>query len=250
MKLKCPACGAPVTAADINVQQLIAVCPHCDNVFKIDGLVSPEQRKIKAPPQVNVAGDNPAQLDMSFKWSWRTEPPMSMVAIMVMLMISLIILPLMIGEGAPLLVTLLPLALAGWGGYTLLTLLLNRTHYQSDGETLKVFTEPLPYFRYGSKAISLDEIRDVTVERPTYPAFPEGRDGFYDVYVHTFDDKIRIAAIVNYQHANFIAQELKAHLQAARQPAVRLTADYAEAESDEAEVQSDEGKKPAVSQHS
>jgi hypothetical protein len=98
-------------------------------------------------------------------------------------------------------------------GYTLFTLVFNRTHYESDGETLRVYTEPLPYFRYGKKSVEIGDIHDITVERPAYAPFPEGRAGFYNVYVHTLDgEKIQIAAYVNYDHAYFIAQELKAHL--------------------------------------
>ena len=49
MKLKCPACGAPIPAAAINVQQMIAVCPECDNVFKFEGTFRQQRRKLKAP---------------------------------------------------------------------------------------------------------------------------------------------------------------------------------------------------------
>jgi hypothetical protein len=224
MKLKCPACGAPISATDINVQQMVAVCSHCDNAFKIESVFQPQQRKIKAPAQFQIINDDPYCLDMVFKWTWRTEPPMSMVAIVLLLVSSLAILGGMVAEGAPLAPVLLPLAMGVWMGYTLLTLLVNRTHYESDGETLNVYTEPLYYIRYGKKRVPIAEISQVTVERPAYAPFPEGKAGFYNVYVHTFDrDKIRIAAYVNFEHAHFIAQELKTHLQAVQRDQSRLT---------------------------
>ena len=144
----------------------------------------------------------------------------------------------MITEGAPLASVLIPLTPIAFLSYTLLTIAVNATHYESDGEALHVYTEPLPYFRYGSKSFAMDEIERVSVERPAYASFPEGKAGFYDVYVHTLDgDKVRIAAIVNHEHAHFIAQEIEAHLRALKQApdlALDEAADDAEPDSPEA----------------
>lgn len=216
MKLKCPACGTPIPADRINIQQMVAICPHCDNIFKIDNPFT-QRRKLKAPAQFRVAEDSPDRLDMAFKWSWRTEPPFGLFAVVFALVVSLATLFAMIAEGAPPAAGLLPLALAGLMGYVLLTLAFNSTHYESNGEVLKVYTEPLPFLRYGSKTLAIDEIEQVTVERPAYAPFPDGKDGFYDVYVHTLDGgKVRIAAIVNYEHAHFIAQEIESYAQTMR----------------------------------
>ncbi len=217
MKLKCPACGAPIPASAINIQQMVAICPACDNVFRFGDTFAPRRRKLKAPAQFRVADDDPERLDMAFKWSWRTEPPVGLLAVGFAFMVSLITLLGMIAEGAPPLAMIMPLMPLTLMSYILLTLAVNRTHYESDGETLKVYTAPLPYFRYGKKTVAVDEIERVSVERPAYAPFPEGKAGFYNVYVHTFDgDKLQIAAVVNYEHAHFIAQEIEAHLQALR----------------------------------
>ena len=92
VKLKCPACGAPISAHRINVQQMIAVCPHCDNVFRFDSAFAPQRRKIKAPAQFRVTDDDPDRLDMAFKWSFRTKPPFGLVAILFGLSITLLML--------------------------------------------------------------------------------------------------------------------------------------------------------------
>ncbi len=235
MKLKCPACGAPISAADINVQQMVAVCPDCDNVFKFEGAFQPQRRKLKPPAQFQVAADDPDRLDMAFKWSWRTEPPVGLFGVLMGFFAPLFVILAMAGEGAPLDAMLIPLPLTALMSYVLLTLALNRTHYESDGETLQVYTEPLPFFRYGKTTVAVDEIDRVTVERPAYAPFPDGKDGFYDVFVHTLDgDKLKVAAIVNFQHAHFIAQEIEAHLQALRAaPALATDDDLVEAEESE-----------------
>ncbi len=169
MKLKCPACGAPIPAAAINVQQMVAVCPECDNVFKFEGAFRQQRRKLKAPAQFQVVDDDPDRLDMAFKWSWRTEPPVGLFGVIMGLLIPLIVYRMAErGGGAR---PLLPAADCPDELYVLLTLVLNRTHYESDGETLQVYTEPLPFFRYGRTTVAVDEIDHVSVERPTR-AFP------------------------------------------------------------------------------
>ena len=226
MKLKCPACGAPIPAAAINVQQMVAVCPECDNVFKFEGAFRQQRRKLKAPAQFQVVDDDPDRLDMAFKWSWRTEPPVGLFGVIMGLLIPLIVITGMASEGASPGALLLPLPIIVLMSYVLLTLVLNRTHYESDGETLQVYTEPLPFFRYGRTTVAVDEIDHVSVERPAYAPFPDGKDGFYDVFVHTLDgDKLKVAAIVNHQHAHFIAQEIEAHVQARREMPALATDD-------------------------
>ncbi len=53
MKLNCPHCGAPVAAADINVQALIAVCATCDEVFSFGTPPVARKRKLRKlnPPE-------------------------------------------------------------------------------------------------------------------------------------------------------------------------------------------------------
>ncbi len=235
MKLKCPACGAPIPAAAINVQQMVAICPECDNVFKFEGAFRHERRKLKAPVQFQIADDDPDRLDMAFKWSWRTEPPVGLFGVLMGFLAPLFVIMAMASEGAPLEALLIPLPFTVLMSYVLLTLALNRTHYDSDGETLQVYTEPLPFFRYGKTTVAVDEIDHVSVERPAYAPFPDGKAGFYDVYVHTLDgDKLKVAAIVNYQHAHFIAQEIEAYVQARREaPALATYDDQFEAEQPE-----------------
>ena len=197
MNLKCPACGTPISAASINVQQLVAVCPECDNVFEFKGSVERRQRKIKMPAQFEVFNDEPTHFHVAFKWSWHTEPPLAKIMVPILFVVWMVVLIGMITEGAPVVPLLLPAILAAWMSYILLTLLFNRTHYDSDGETLRVYTEPLPYVRYGKKNVEIDDIRDVVVERPAIAPFPEGRGGFYNVYVQTPKRKSRLTSTTN-----------------------------------------------------
>lgn len=58
MKLRCPNCDTPIPANSINVQQAIAICPNCDEMFPFgDSLPTrkpKDERKVKAPRQFRV----------------------------------------------------------------------------------------------------------------------------------------------------------------------------------------------------
>ena len=234
MKLKCPACGTPIAASDINVQQMVAVCSHCDNVFKFEGDFKAQRRKIKTPPQFTSASDDPTRLNIAFKWSLRTEPPLALAVVIFAFVVLTGLLFRMMLSGVPLSALVVLLAPEVFLGYILLTLFVNRTHYESDGETLTVYTEPLYYWRYGKKAVAIGEIRNISIVRPDYAPFPEGKAGFYNVYVHTLDgDKIMIAAYVNFEHAHFIEQELNAHLEAVKELSASIIAESAQGEDDQ-----------------
>ena len=118
MKLKCPACGAPIPAAGINVQQMVAVCPECDNVFKFDGAFQANSgASSKRPVQFQVVDDDPDRLDIAFHWSPRTEPPFSIVISWSPFVFVLATLVGMIAENAGG-AAILPLLPAAFLGYT------------------------------------------------------------------------------------------------------------------------------------
>lgn len=212
MKLKCPACGTPVPAENINIRSMSALCTHCDSVFTFRPTDSRPARKLKAPKQITTHIDSDDALHFSFKWSWRTEPPIAMAAMLVM-MIGLTIALIATLSTANLEVLPLLLALGIFPTYVLSTIALNSTHYHIESDQLRVYTGPLPFVYYGSHSIPLWDISDVTtVQAFTMPG-ASSREAFYNVYVHTSDgDRLMVARLVNYDHAHYIAQELQAFL--------------------------------------
>lgn len=207
MKLKCPACGAPIPADDINITTMTALCRACDSVFKFEagGLA----RKIKAPQQINTYDDAP--LHFAFKWDWRTEPLIGLLGLTVCFVMAFIMFSGVWGSTAALLglaIMLLPL-------YVFLSLWRNRTHYKVEGDRLEVQTRPLPFLFYGSHSLRLDDLTRITAERVMTTPSVTATDGFYNVYAHTADGpRVRIARLVNGQHAQYIAQELQGYLEA------------------------------------
>lgn len=207
MKLKCPACGAPIPADDINITTMTALCRACDSVFKFEagGLA----RKIKPPQQIDAYDDAP--LHFAFKWDWRTEPLIGLLGLTVCFVMAFIMFSGVWGSTAALLglgIMMLPL-------YVFLSLWRNRTHYKVDGDRLEIQTTPLPFLFYGSHSLRLDDLTRITAERVMITPSVTATDGFYNVYAHTADGpRVLIARLVNGQHAQYIAQELQGYLQA------------------------------------
>jgi len=216
MKLKCPACGSPIASDNINIRSMSAVCSHCDNVFTFKPTDARPARKLKVPQQITTHSDSDDALHFSFKWSWRTEPPVAMagMAVMVVGLIIAFVAILVEGPNSQMLAALAPLlALSILPAYVLGAIALNSTHYKIEGDQLHTYTTPLLFPYYGRRTVPLWDITDVTtVQTLTMPG-ASSREAFYNVYAHTSDgDRIMLARLVNYEHAHYIAQELRAFI--------------------------------------
>jgi hypothetical protein len=199
MKLKCPDCGAPVPAANINISTMTALCDACDSVFKFDLDAARGARKVKPPQQVTVYDDAP--LHFAFKWDFRTEPLIGLAGLSAALFGAIIV--LMVGfAGLAALLAALPV-------YVFLTIGVNSTHYRLSEDQLEVYTTPLLFPYYGRQSIALDDLTRVTTERMMPGPSLTSTEGFYNVYAHTVDgQRLMIARLVNGQHAQYIAQEI------------------------------------------
>jgi hypothetical protein len=212
MKLKCPACGSPIAAQDINIRDMMAVCSHCDNVFPFKAQALRTQRKLKPPEQFAFYETDHVPLHFAFRWNWRTEPAFGFVVMMLVLIFSLFLFAGALSQGQPG-GTLAALLMGAFPAYYGLTLLLNSTHYRLDDTSLQVYTTPLWFPYWGSKTLALADLTHVTTEQVFAMPGAAPIDAFYNVYVHTIDEhRILIARAVNYEHAHFIAQEIQAYL--------------------------------------
>jgi hypothetical protein len=219
MKLKCPACGSPIAADQINIQAMTAVCTHCDNVFPFRTPASEPATgtlKHKAPAQVTVHEDDRRRYHLSFKWDWRTEHPAAWAVLVLAITVCLLVAAAVFSRRvSPQFVTLM--LTVGWLPiYIALTVTLNRTHYQVVGDALRVWTEPLWFIAYGRKTLPLASITRIITQR--FLAGSTDADSFYHVLACLEGGKqVMIARGVNYQHAHFIAQELQDVVDAAHQ---------------------------------
>jgi hypothetical protein len=213
MKLKCPACGTPIPSDNINIQNMTALCSHCDNVFTFKPVDARLSRKLKAPEQVTVHEETEQSLHFSFKWSWRTEPMFGIVMMAIVAMATIVMLSMLLTGAAHIVELLIPLLLGAFPFYYGFTLLLNSTHFHMDHDQLRVHTSPLWYPYYGTRRVPAADITRVTTERFFAMPGATAREAFFNVYAHTIDgDQIMLARGVNYEHAHYIAQEIQSFI--------------------------------------
>jgi ssDNA-binding Zn-finger/Zn-ribbon topoisomerase 1 len=54
MQMTCPNCGETVSAENINIQQMGAVCPYCDSVFRFELPGEKAKRRKIKPREIRV----------------------------------------------------------------------------------------------------------------------------------------------------------------------------------------------------
>ena len=215
MQVTCPNCGEKVTAENINIQKMTAVCAACDTVFSFDlpEVKKAKRRKVKQPTKLML--NDADKLHMAFYTNFRLDKDGDFISSLMLTFGMGLIATLLISTGrAPLLLTL---------AFTLITLVAiyraaltaaNKTHIEMDEDTIKVTRKPLPNplnqghevplagvtaIRYEETALSKKEAYDT----PRYLVWAETADGARRTIVND----------VTEDYAVFIAQRLEEHLQ-------------------------------------
>lgn len=146
MQVNCPNCGEKVTAENINIQKMTAVCAACDTVFPFD-LSVPEakakRRKVKQPLKLMLREDD--TLHMEFWTNFRldqSEAFLSGIFGIISLFISLLI--MMSSSDAPFILPLSFLLAAVGLFYWMALTVVNKTHIVMDEDSISVTRKPLP----------------------------------------------------------------------------------------------------------
>ena len=167
MQLICPACGEGVKAENVNVQQMVAVCSACDQVFQFSlDDPKPKRRKVKQPPQLDF--DEADDLHLSFRTNFRldkSEAFLSSLLGSVFLTFTTFI--LMSEEFTSKLPLIIPL---GFGIVTLFfyywmaLTVYNKTHIVMDDESIRVSRQPLPSLFNQTRTVNLAGVRSIYSE--------------------------------------------------------------------------------------
>jgi len=166
MQLTCPNCGENVSAENINIQEMVAVCANCNTVFSFG---SPQEkvkrRKVKQPEALELQeGD---QLEMSFRTNWRLDRNETFLAGSVLSGVFSFMTLLMVGlvfqEGLPFIIPLFFALAAGIADYSLASLLYNKTHISMNADHIEVARRPIPTLAAPQK-ISLYSVNAIHVE--------------------------------------------------------------------------------------
>jgi hypothetical protein len=212
MELKCRNCGAPIPAENINIQEMLAVCPACNHVFEFDrGAVArkTKHRIPKRPARLHVYEEDD-QLELSYRLVFGAGPTFGLVMCSIGAVVSSILFVGAIRGGEPPGPVLLIGALACVLGYMLAVFVSTTTQIIADEDSLEVISGPIPFPNSDDKRLNSHEIARVYAE----PSMTSWAD--HHVYAELHDSsRITLVTSLPYAHAHYIALMLQNYLHSA-----------------------------------
>ncbi|MCY4466436.1 MAG: hypothetical protein OXE46_12955 [Chloroflexi bacterium] len=143
----CPQCQQPVEAEQVNIQQMVALCPACSSVFALrPGSQRRKSRKVQQPTGLQLHDGDP--LTFTFRTNFRLDKNEHFVNSAMMSAVFSLVTILMIAlnlEGeVPVFLPLLFAILASGALYWLGSIAWNHTEIAASGNNLMVSRRPLP----------------------------------------------------------------------------------------------------------
>jgi hypothetical protein len=213
MQVNCPNCGEKVTAENINIQKMTAVCAACDTVFSFElPETKAKRRKVKQP--VRLALRDSETLRMEFRTNFRLDRNEAFFSSLIGGSSMGFIALLLIASGeAPFLVTFGFALVAAVLFYWLALIVVNKTHLEMDEDAIRVTRKPLPNLLNPGYEVPLAGVTAIKYEE-TAASKKEAYDTpRYRVWAETADGSRRtIVSDVIEEYAVFIAQRLEERL--------------------------------------
>lgn len=219
MQLTCPNCGEKIPSAHINIQEMVAVCPACDTVFRFTApALKAKRRKVKRPERLAL-DETDQRMRMVFRTNFRLDKNETFISGAVFSIVFTCVTALFIGqyltEGDPVLVLMaFIMGLAALLGYYWLALTIyNKTHIDAAEDTITVSRRPIPNPLAAPNTIDLAGVERIHYEE-TAISQKEGYDTpRYGVWAMLVDGSRRlIVNDVTADYAAFIAQCLNEHV--------------------------------------
>src|SRR5579859_246809 len=216
MQVKCPNCHQIVTAENINIQRMTAVCAACDTVFPFE-LPEPTGRKVKrrkVKQPANFTLHDTETLHMEFWTNFRLDQNGTVVSsILGFVSITVIALLLIGANDVPPILPLVLLLFAVGILYRLALTVVNKTHIDMDEDAIRVVRKPLPDRLNQGIEVPLAGVTAIKYEETAISK----KDGYdtprYRVWAETVDGIRRnIVTDVTEAYAVFIAQCLEESL--------------------------------------
>ena len=215
MQLTCPQCNQPVSAADINIQQLVAICTGCDNIFSFSSdFLKSKRRKARQPEYLGLREAD--DLRISFRSNFRLDKNENFISSSIMTIVFTSIALLMFGlreeENTPVVLPIAFALTAVFAAYWVALIAYNKTRIVMDSSKIQVSRGPLP--SYGQeREIELNNVVSIFSEETT----ASQREGYdtprYHVWAKLADNRRKlIVADVTDDYGLFIAQRLQGYL--------------------------------------
>jgi hypothetical protein len=213
MEVNCPNCGEKVTAENINIHKMTAVCGACDTVFQFElPETKVKRRKVKQPRSLILRDAETLQMD--FRTNFRLDRNEAFLTSLFGSISLLIAGLVLIGTGdAPLILPVVFLLITSALIYRLALIVVNKTHIEMDDDTIHISRKPLPTLFNQGYEVPLAGVEAIRYEE-TAVSKKEGYDTpRYRVWAETTDGNRRtIVNDVTEDYAVFIAQRLEERL--------------------------------------
>lgn len=219
MQLTCPNCGKPISAENINIQRMAAVCSACHTVFQFDptSTSKSKRRKVKQPEHLTLDHTDD-RLSMAFRTNFRLDKNMTFLSIAGFSIFFTFLVAIISQKGStnPESVLLLQgfQLLLTFLYYWLALMLWNKTHIEISDTEIKVSRKPLPNFLTQPNKINVSGI-----ERIRYEETPTSKKEAFDtprfnVWAETEGGSRRlIVGDLVEDYAVFIVQQLNEFLE-------------------------------------
>lgn len=228
MQLKCPTCGQIVPPANINIHTMTALCESCGSVFLFQGgghTQSKEKKQAFAKPQYVTTEQTPDALDIRIKWSWRTEYPSAIIALVIGAMFAfgfIWLTPVRVVTTATMgavaasafsPIMFIFLAAMALPFYVLLTLLFNSTHIHLDRERFTRRSGPLPWFYQFYRTVDTLKIVGLEARPMAVMRNEQKRQAMYNIYaLLDSGEEVILLRGFNYAQSHYVMQELESQL--------------------------------------
>lgn len=232
MQVLCPNCGAKVTADNINIQRMTAVCAVCDTVFSFDlpeAKAKTKWRDVRQPEKLILR--DAETLRMEFATNFRLDRNVNFImGTAGGVSMSLIGLLLSTDPEVPGLLTVGILLFAAILFYWAMLTVLNRTHIEMDEDSITVRRKPFPNPFEQRLEIPLDGVTAIKYEETAMSKKEAYDTPRYRVWAETAGGISQtIVSDVIEEYAVYISQTLEERLYTDSDADVsRLEADHDE----------------------
>lgn len=216
-QLQCPVCATPVPAENVNIQQMVAVCPACDTVFRFGerGSTKIKRRKFKQPDGFTVT-ETPDGVSLSFPQRVSADDRKGLFIGMAVGSFTGFLGTLMLTEDAPVFFALLMLTISLVMYTTAFAMLVNRRHVTVDEDTISTRQGPVPVpipgeeWAFAEKSLLRQDVVRVFCEQTEESRQSGQLNRYYHVCLGLPDgERVFLVKSLPQAHAFFTAQVLE-----------------------------------------
>lgn len=225
-QLQCPVCATPIPADHVNIQEMVAVCPVCDAVFRFgeSSRTKIKRRKFKQPAGMTVE-ETPDGLILSFPQRVTADDRKGLAISLAVGSMTGFLSLVMFTEDAPVFFALLMLTIAVVLYTTAVAVLANRRTVTLDAEAISTRQGPVPIplpgedWMFAEKTLLRQEVARVFCEQTEESRKSGQLTRYYHVCLGLPDgERVFLLKSLPQAHAFYTAQVLEEALFSEEEP--------------------------------